>query len=104
MNTKLTLNAIEALIESLADQSHVERLKAYTAIKMLLEELRKYADSEEQGGNPIPNANIYLNEMDMPLKGYVELENYGHRKDQYIVWLNTGIRKLKSFHCFNTEE
>ncbi|EFK06702.1 conserved hypothetical protein [delta proteobacterium NaphS2] len=101
MDIRMTIDAIEELVDSFKEQSKVERLQTYAAVKTLLGEIREFAKQEEEDGNVIPNLNIYLAELVTPLQCLGGIEDCSREISDYQIELTSGLRKLRSMHCFN---
>jgi len=101
MNVKLTIKAIEALTLTFEGQSEVDRLKTYSTIQTLLGEMKNHIKSKEESGNHIKHADMYIVEMESPLRCIAGLDNLGHQESVNRTWILTGLQKLSSKTCFN---
>ena len=99
MDAKKTISAIEELLTELSDQSKVEQLQTYVAIKFFSNELIAYAKEKKL---PYSYIEEILGELDGHCRSIVDLEDrLGHSIDQHYSWAIKTIDKLKSNHCFS---
>ena len=101
MNFEMRLNALELLISELRHMEPIQRLQTYSTIKTFLDEIEAYVIEHESENLDHGNAGIYIAEMYSPLETIVGLDNNGHEESSNFGWLETGIDKLRSVHCFN---
>lgn len=101
MDPKLTLTAIETMVETMKSSSYFERIKTYTAIKMLTDDLEQYAKDYETW-------NAYMSEKFSNLNWSVASlakidEGNGHDDVNHTNWALTAINSLRSELCFNVQ-
>lgn len=106
MNIELMLNALEKIVEKIGKTKGFDRLALYTSFNSIVSELTEYVEDPDNdhmrdNGAIQGNYHVYVAEMDTPLKCLAGLERTGHDDSQNIIWVNLGIRKLRSMHCFN---
>ena len=102
MDIALTLDKIEMLIKPMSEADNIERLHHYATIRTILNDLKKHTKETEDLKNT-PNVNIYITEMDSPLKCLAGLLDHGHDDDTYSARLYGAIDKLRSVHCYDTK-
>lgn len=97
------IDAIETLCQELEKALAIERIKIYTSIKQLIDDVRSYVNENKEEGNVIDcnSSNIYFAELlshVMPISG---LEENNHPEEQRFLWIQTSINKLRSVRCFD---
>lgn len=104
MNLVLTISSIEMLVRTLEGQPREERLKSFSTIMTLLNELKDYAKRQADAGKPIPNVGLYIAEMMEPLRRLAGLEEPpAQGESQDVIGLLSSLKKLRSHHCFNLD-
>jgi hypothetical protein len=84
--------------------SPIQRLLAYSTIKIVLDEMDAYITEHQEDQFKHSKADEYVVEMYYPLESIVGLENNGHDDTSNFIWLTTGIDKLRSQFGLNIEE
>ena len=106
MTAKSTLQTLQKLIDRLSQSDEHECTVLCVTISHILKELKSWAESSEDAKSNHPHSgstSLYITEMQGPLNSIAGLYDYGHDKEQCIAWLNSGIRKLASVHCFDVK-
>ncbi|PKN20395.1 MAG: hypothetical protein CVU71_00975 [Deltaproteobacteria bacterium HGW-Deltaproteobacteria-6] len=104
MTAQSTLRTLQKLINMLPKLNDHECVVTCMTIDHILNALESWAEESEDAKYNHPNpaaANIYITEMQGPLYSIAGLNDDGHDKEQCILWLNGGIQKLASLHCFD---
>lgn len=104
MNFKCRLDSVDLLASDILNMNPIQRLTTFAAIKTILDEIEAYVDEHETENLDKGNAGIYIAEIYYPLETLVGLDNNGHDEVQNLVWVKTGIDKLRSNHCFDIKE
>jgi len=103
ISAKNTLDVIGALIDKLETEEDGACVETCMIIDHILDKLREWSESSQEAKEKHPccdSASLYITEMKAPLYSIAGIYDYGHSKEQCILWLRSGLRKLAGIHCF----
>lgn len=96
MDFQCRLNSLELIFSELLQMSPIQRLLAYSTIKIILDEMDAYIIEHEEDQFKHSDASMHITEMYYPLESIVGIENNSHSDTSNFIWLTTGIDKLRS--------
>jgi hypothetical protein len=102
MDIKMYIDAIETLYLEIPAAIPGERIKIYTAIKQLIDDVSVYVFECKQEKEIIDcnNSNLYFTELLSHIRPLTGLEVNKHPEEQQLAWIRSSIMKLRSVHCF----
>ena len=99
MQVEKTLKIIKELAEEILTLETVNRVKNYSVIKQLLDDLRSEGEIKQI---PLGPYKVYAATLLTHCRVMAGLEaDDGHDERQHLRWIYAELDKLRSVHCFN---
>jgi hypothetical protein len=101
MSVKLSLKAIENIVNSMSEASEIERVYSYATIRVLTSELLEYAKSHNLPHAYISEKIVELLDASRRLASLEPTDSPTETRD--LVEALSAIGKLRSGHCFRVD-